>query len=252
MSTDDEHDQINETQVALRIAARRREIMVSKAQMANALGIAAGNYAYLERRCSAAAQKRHIQAIASLLDTTVEWLQTGEGEVAPDGAVQAAEIALDGVETLSPVIRASLAARAKKKRLALGLSTSQCAGYLGIPVSDMHRMESCLNKSPNIEHEKRWEELLKVPPGWLRDSTLLTASPSSAFVARVAERGGYIKKPHFPLERRNELAQRAKNRRLEIGLSMAAIAAAAGISRAVFAQQEKRLLKFPEPEVEAK
>ncbi|EKD97278.1 MAG: hypothetical protein ACD_23C00984G0008 [uncultured bacterium] len=236
--------------VAQRVAARRLELKVPKAQMANALGLKPQTYAYLERRFSAAAQAQHVQTIALLLDAEVEWLTTGVGPVPAEPDSDAPGNQQGATETLSPKFRAALAARAKKKRCALQLSLGQCAESLGISIVSMTQMEFCLPKSPDAEVEQRWEQLLKVPVGWLREPAI--TSPSSTFFAKVAVRGGYIKKPHLPLESRTGLAARAKQRRVDLGMRMSDCADQMGVKRTVFAQQERCLLKFPDPDVEAK
>jgi transcriptional regulator with XRE-family HTH domain len=70
--------------------------------------------------------------------------------------------------------RERLAARAKKRRLALKFKRYELAEMLGVSKENMNAMETHLHAFPKDDIETLWENFLKVPHGWLRDESIQT------------------------------------------------------------------------------
>lgn len=238
----------NECEVAVRISMRRTEMGITKPQMAKVLEIAVNSYSYLEKRCSPKAQKRHVSAIACVLHASQDWLLYGQGTppTVPDIKLLAAELeAQSGPQ--SPELRIVLSQRAKKRRKALGLKVQKCAEQIGVSEAEFSQMEYCLRAVVDQHVEDLWEGVLKVQNGWLRDPRVNETELPLAYL-----NGAYVKRSALATHDRIALAERAKKRRVALGMKVSECASAAGLNMANFAQNERILRKFPDIDVEAK
>lgn len=89
-------------------------------------------------------------------------------------------------ETTTPEIDQLLAlgARARERRLALGLSAQNIANDLGVSASKITLLERQLNALRNEDFESQWEALLQTPAGWLRNIDLRAPAPTSRFTQK--------------------------------------------------------------------
>jgi transcriptional regulator with XRE-family HTH domain len=97
-------------------------------------------------------------------------------ETAHDDAHVHAERRDDGDDQhrwLSSDERKRLGERAKSRRLKLGLSRKDVAAAINVPLLALFRWEQSLVRRPRPQ-EKRWEDALGVPGGWLRDLQALS------------------------------------------------------------------------------
>lgn len=73
--------------------------------------------------------------------------------------------------------RKALAKRAAARRRKLRIPRSVVAKAIGLSNSQLIIWETTLAKTPRVAIERRWEMVLRVPRGWLRDSSVPTPKP---------------------------------------------------------------------------
>ena len=71
----------------------------------------------------------------------------------------------------------ALAKRAAARRRDLKIPRSGVAKAIGLSNSQLIIWETTLAKTPRVAIERRWEAILKVPRGWLRNRALPTPKP---------------------------------------------------------------------------
>lgn len=118
-----------------------------------------------------------------------------------------------------------LGRRAKARRHAVNLSQTFIAKQLGLCSSTLSCYEAGIRQLPRGENADRWEMLLEVPPGWLRDVSIPT--PDHKLSANWYDSKG--------------LAERAATRRCHLGFSRSAVARIMGVSVGTLVQWEKKI-----------
>jgi hypothetical protein len=78
--------------------------------------------------------------------------------------------------------RLALGKRARERRLSLKLRPSDVAHVLGIETAKLTSMERALTAGQQPELETRWEKVLAVPTGWLRDTRIRASAPDESVI----------------------------------------------------------------------
>jgi len=131
------------------------------------MGVPVEEYIRWERGFSPSIERTHGEAVARALGVDLGWIVNGDASAAPplSGAPQgtlAKELArLD-----------YLGRRLEDRRNELGWSRAVLAAASGTTVHTLQRWERRLPQDRLVELEKRLEDALKVPPGWLRDQRI--------------------------------------------------------------------------------
>lgn len=120
---------------------------------------------------------------------------------------------------------AFLGQRAKARRRAVNLSQTFVSKQLGLCGGTLSSIESGRRKFPRGEKSDRWEDLLEVPRGWLRDVSIPT--PDQRLSANWYDSSG--------------LAERAATRRCQLSFSRSAVARYMRVSIGTLLQWEKKL-----------
>lgn len=140
---------------ALRVASN-----LTSQKVADRLGLRLSRYESFEKSFTAVAQGQYLGALARIL------------QVSPGDIIEQ-EPGDPEVPELSQAARECLAIRAGQRRESLRLSKTEIALELGVTARQLAAHEACLPGSPEAL-EAKWEEALRVPPGWLRDESIRT------------------------------------------------------------------------------
>lgn len=158
-------------EIASRVRYARHARNLRIIDICDALAIDKGRMSNLERHFTEAAEKELLEKVAEYYRVSLQWLQDGSGESGLPSTAQQA-----GPEmTLSFDKRSELAARAKARRLQLGLTYADIKAHQGPGTAHLERWEQCLALYRE-DREAHWEDALKVPRGWLRDETMTADS----------------------------------------------------------------------------
>jgi transcriptional regulator with XRE-family HTH domain len=148
-------------------------------------------------------------------------------------------------------LRVLLGERARDRRRALGLKVKQLAELTGVIPLHLYQMEHCLRNNPDVAFEKAWESALGVPSGWLRDMSMPTPELAGRDGAEGLPRLGNARGFNYlSPDVRTALALRARQRRSDLGLTLADCADAVGAQRSNLANYERILRKFPDMALE--
>ena len=173
---------------AARVKQRRIEVGLRGRHVADRLGITIPKYHSFEKRFSAAAEAQYIDALARILTTTPDWIRNGDGDDAkrsPGAHVPTAVVKPD------PAFLEKLALRASERRKALNLTHAEVAIHIAIKSGTFRVWERMLPQKPQVAKEARWEEALRVPPGWLRNTRIEALSPEKVFTPACQDTSGF-------------------------------------------------------------
>ena len=149
---------------AVRLRERREAIGLSVAHVAEKLGVDVPRYRNWEKSFGPLPQRQYGDALARILDVDADWFRSGEGETPP----------------LPVWDYELLAQRAVARRRLLKLSRSTVAQAMGVTNITLGKWEESLPAMHKGQKEFLWEEVLRVPRGWLRDRAMNTPEPSSS------------------------------------------------------------------------
>lgn len=152
------------TASATRLRERREAIGLSAAQVAERLGVDAPRYRSWEKLFGPLPQRQYGDALARILDVDTNWFLSGEGEM-PQLPVWDFEL---------------LAQRALARRRLLKLSRSSVAMAMRVTNQTLCKWEESLPKASKEHQEALWEDVLRVPRGWLRDQSMNAPEPTSS------------------------------------------------------------------------
>lgn len=153
-------------EAAKRLRAARLKRGRGLAEVADKAGIGPRQLAHMERMLSPKAQERYLPALCEVLDIPIRWVIRGKdlgGNVDPVPAVKTDE-----------KTRSELGDRSQKRRQELHLSAAYCAFKLGVSDQVFKYREQALPRVIDPDYEGRWEKLLQVPLGWLRNPGAVT------------------------------------------------------------------------------
>lgn len=155
-----ESDQPTRISCANRLRERRIAVGITPAQIAERLGVDTARYRTWERVFGTLPQRQYGDALARILGVDSAWLCSGVGEVD------------------SPVVDyAFLGQRAATRRRVLKLTKVKVAESMGISHLTLGKWEENLPAQNRGLKETLWEEVLKVPSGWLRDPSMECLDP---------------------------------------------------------------------------
>lgn len=235
------------TDVAGRVRARREELGLRLTEVARATSIGPSLLRNLEHRFGRRAQEKYLARLATALAANERWLRVGEGDVPTEVTQQTAEQPLD---FHSLEMRKLLGERAKRRRKHLRIKGFACAQSMGVSPSTLCLMETALRVTPNPEVESKWEAALQVEPGWLRNPEIKDRSGPVFLLDGHAVPASVLEPVQLSMELRQQLAERAKQRRVALGKTVGYAARGIGVQRAVLAQMERCLRKKPNPAVD--
>lgn len=232
----------NPVEVANRIRERRIELGLSIGSVAQAIGVRANQLRSMEVSTGRLSQRKYLARLANALAVSEASL-LGKGEDWVKPARPASE--LKTVEEKSLELRKLLGERAKKRRIHLRLKGIFVSKMIGVSPPTLSVMETALWKEPKPDVEALWEETLKVPAGWLRNpeyreqGELLFLENGTPVPASIRNADHATQS----LEMRQQLAQRAKQRRVALKMTIGNLASRVGVTRPLMAQIERCLRK---------
>jgi transcriptional regulator with XRE-family HTH domain len=148
--------------------------------VATRLCMVKSRYQLLEKSFSKPQQDLHLDSLAAVLGASAEWISTGQGaapvSTRPD--VERRPMPLQERQKRTEA-NEKLAQRARLRRIQLGMSAADAACALKVTRDAFMRWEESLSNVRGVAHEANWEQLLKVPRGWLRDDS--TPAHADAF-----------------------------------------------------------------------
>lgn len=171
-----------------RLRQRRLELGYTISSLAKAIGVSAARYYQWEKQFGELAQSKYLESLAKVLGVHPQWIS--EGSDLAIGSMEALPVTL----TPSPVSRPTsedrhhLAKRARERRVSLKLTRRDVAHDICVNVSALSSMERSLKARPELEVELKWESVLQVPAGWLRNvtiqtPTILLSAAANGFIA---------------------------------------------------------------------
>lgn len=235
-------------EVAARVRTRREELGLRITEVARAAGIGPSLLRNLEYRFGRRPQEKYLARLATALAANEDWLRVGDGDAPAVVAQTAPEPALD---FHSLELRKLLGERAKRRRQHLRIKAIACAQSMGVSPSTLCLMETALRLTPNPDIESKWEAVLQVEPGWLRNPEIKDRNGPVMLVDGHSVPASVLKPAQLSMEARQLLAERAKQRRASLGKSIVYAASCMGVARAVLAQMERCLRKIPNPAIDA-
>lgn len=151
-------------EAARRIRQRRQEVGITGEEIAKRLDVAPHRYKSWERQFGPSAEAEYLQPLAQILEVEPEWIAHGSGEPGPSNEPMRAR----------RDEREALGERARLRRNAINASRVDLATLISIPPRTIAAWEGCWPVRRNEDIERRWEEALQVPAGWLSDPTMAT------------------------------------------------------------------------------
>ncbi|MBO9357675.1 helix-turn-helix domain-containing protein [Bordetella petrii] len=176
-------------EMAARLRSRRKNLRLTCSFVADRLGIPAARYRFWEKQFGPTAEKQYLEALAQVLQTSPEWLAHGTGvSPIPADQVESARI-VDSYENrrATESERIALGQRAQARRLALELSRQEISLRIGVATYQLANWERVLPLKPKVQLENKWEEVLGVPVGWLRQIDIEAPVPSKEVVTQIVE-----------------------------------------------------------------
>lgn len=153
---------------AIRLQERRKAKGMSVGELSSRLGVSPARYRTWENIFGPLPQRQYGEAIDRLFASPSACSSPKIGE------------AISTI-SLSRIDHSSLGNRAAKRRISIGLSKTFVAAQIGIKEPTLRRWETILPRRHRCVIENAWEDLLQVPRGWLRESSLNTPElPSTA------------------------------------------------------------------------
>lgn len=171
-------------QAGARLKLRRLQLSLTVGAVADKLGIQVGRYRGWEIEFGKLAQGQYLNAVAGVFNVNPMWISRNEGPEPLPGL----QFDCLGGAPLTVRLKADhrqfLAVRAKERRLALQLGRGEVADAIGMDAARLSISEICLTARVWVEVEAKWEEILQVPRGWLRD--LAVETPARALQQPIA------------------------------------------------------------------
>ena len=150
---------------AVRLRERREAIGLSVPQVAQRLGVDVARYRSWEKLFGPLPQRQYGEALARVLNVEAGWFYSGEGEIPPPPTALDFEL---------------LAQRAVARRSLLRLTRTEVAQAMGVTIKTLSTWEESLPSTTREEKELLWENVLRVPRGWLRNRDMDAPAPSSS------------------------------------------------------------------------
>lgn len=157
------------SETAGRLRQRRQELGYSVANVARAAGVSGARYTQWEKQFGKLAQSKYLNALAGILGVHPEWIS--DGVDLPAVQRDNSEVcSLPTIESwLTATERKQLAIRAHGRRKSLQLKPHEIAEQVGLDAKKFSILERCIPAHPNLDVELKWELILQVPAGWLRN-----------------------------------------------------------------------------------
>lgn len=152
--------------LAQRAKARRRALNLQQTTVAKALGVCSAWLSMREKRLPANHHGDRERCWEELLQVPQGWLRDASRPT-PDHRLSS-----DWLDTVS------LGKRAEARRCDLHLKKAHVARHIGVTSGCLTLWEAKLHLTHGGKKESRWEEVLQVPRGWLRDVRIPTPKSS--------------------------------------------------------------------------
>lgn len=171
------------SETADRLRQRRQELGYSVAHVARAAGVSGARYNQWEKQFGKLAQSKYLNALADILGVHPEWIS--DGVDLPAAQHGNSEVrSLPTIESwLTATERKQLAIRAQGRRKSLKLKPHEIAAQIGMDVKKFGILERCITARPNLDVESKWELVLQVPIGWLRNLELVAPTIEQTEIA---------------------------------------------------------------------
>ncbi len=178
------HEESLLLQAGARLLERRKQLGFSVNHMAVCLDVTGPCYRQWESRFGNLAQTKHLENVAKILIVDPCWISLGINP--PTERINVGEGAREvrwrqTTPGLSIEERKELAKRAQRRRKELKLSPYRITMLMAMQdftVKRMQKMEAYLPVIADVAVEARWEQVLHVPVGWIRN-VLIDATPAS-------------------------------------------------------------------------
>lgn len=208
-------------EIANRIRARRIQLGLTGAEVANRVGQSAATYLAWERQFGPTSQSKHFPKLCEALSISEAILRGDEPHnfTPKPKPVENLSLSQHDLEALG--------CRAKERRKALRLTRADIALATNISHSSFFAWEKSIPSDISQEAIDVWESALAVPNGWLLDVTVeeepVEGSPISESILGARPAKG------MSLMQLDALGLRARDRRRELKLSRREITAQMGI-----------------------
>ena len=159
----------NEIDAGARLFQRRTDLDLSLKEVAHKIGMSGVGYGHLESRFSKLRQQKYLQLLAPVLGVHPDWILYGTELPSIASNESIAENAKFTLPLLTMVERESLGKRARDRRRALNYGLTVVADAIGIKDFKLKTLETCLSVRRHEPTEDKWESVLGVQKGWLRD-----------------------------------------------------------------------------------
>jgi len=128
-------------------------------------------YGHLETCFSKLRQQKYLALLAPILGVRVDWILHGVNPSIPGipETLDQGWASAKHTTSLTKEQRENLGKRARERRKALNYGLTAVANALGIKENKLKNLEFCLSVRCNEATEDKWEDVLGVPRGWLRD-----------------------------------------------------------------------------------
>lgn len=133
-------------------------------------------------------------SIARAVNVAPEWLSHGTGQAftSNDGIKPAKALRPADWKAPTPQALTDLGQRARVRRANLQLTRSELADQMGISPHLLLRWERKLPRRSKHDLEVVWEQLLSVPEGWLRNSSVVAPAVLASSLPQTIETKGAI------------------------------------------------------------
>lgn len=170
-------------EIASRLKQRRQQLKLTCQSIADRLGVPEPRYRAWEKQLGPAVERQYLSALARVIEVDNEWLSHGTGS--PPPSITPAETPLPTKSTLTKEALTRLGTRAQKRREELRLQRREVGLRIGTATLNLANWERQLPTFHKGEKEDRWEQVLGVPVGWLRDEGLETPACTSSMTIQT-------------------------------------------------------------------
>lgn len=164
-----------------RIRSRRTALKWTTADVAKVLGMSHPGYCAFEKSFGRLRQQKYLKILAPLLGVHPDWISQGDEHPTIEPPQLSLGSTIRGTRAggfrMSVDQRLALGKRARERRLSLKLRPSDVAHVIGIETAKLKAMERALTAGQQLEMETKWEKVLAVPTGWLRDARIRSTAP---------------------------------------------------------------------------
>jgi transcriptional regulator with XRE-family HTH domain len=194
------HDELQLRQAGARLLERRKQLGFSVNHMAVCLDVTGPCYRQWENKFGNLAQTKYLENVAAVMGVDPAWISLGQNSP-PDKSQTDAKTSVSRWRVAPPGLsmeeRQEYAKRALLRRKALKISLDGLTKLMGIPgltAKRMRKMEAYLPVVEDAAIEARWERVLNVPAGWIRNKSIeekpvseLTGQLSMAHASTIAD-----------------------------------------------------------------